>query len=299
MHAHSTLNPRRMLFALLGTLAFMLVEAFAGAWANSLALLTDAAHNLTDVIALGLSWYAMRLALRPAHAGKTYGYHRAGILVALLNSAALVGIALFIFYEAYRRLVTPPPVEANVLIVVSALAFAVNFGTAWLIHQGSEHDLNIRSAFVHLASDALATLAAFVAGVLIALSHIAVFDTLASIVIGLLILSSGLGIIRETVNILLESTPHGLDVDALVQDVLRVPGVRGVHDLHVWSLSQAMPALSAHVLIDDVMLHEGSVTQRSINSLLANKYGIVHSTLQLECAGCEPDALYCDMQTDR
>jgi cobalt-zinc-cadmium efflux system protein len=284
-----------MLLALAITLGFMLLEAASGVWANSLALITDAVHNLTDVVALALSWYAMRLALRPAHAGKTYGYHRAGILVALVNSSGLIGIALFIFYEAYRRLSNPVRVEENVLIVVAAVAFVVNLGTAWLLHRDSEHDLNVRSAFVHLAGDALSTLAAFAAGILIAIWHVEALDPLVSILIGLLILWSGLGIVRETVSILLEGTPSGLDIGALLQDVLRVQGVRGVHDLHVWSLSQDMRALSAHVLIDDVMLHEGSDIQRNINGLLANKYGIAHSTLQLECAGCEPDLLYCDL----
>ncbi len=299
MHTHShgsaLLTSQRILVALLITLAFMLVEAAAGLYANSLALLTDAAHNLTDVAALALSWYALRLTERPANSGKTYGYHRAGILVALANSMALVGIALFIFFEAYQRLLAPLHVEENVLIVVAALALLVNMGTALLVQRGSAHDLNVRSAFVHLLGDVVATFGALVAGIAIALTHLDALDALASMLIGVFILWSAWGIVRETVDILLESTPRGIDMSEMVRDLLRVNGVRGLHDLHVWSLSQAMRALSVHVLTEDVSLSAGADIQRSINQLLANKYGIAHSTLQLECAGCEPDQLYCNL----
>src|SRR5437764_3282480 len=170
MHAHAPATPQRLLTALAVTLAFMLAEAAAGVLANSLALLTDAAHNLMDVVALALSWYALRLALRPAHAGKTYGYHRAGILVALVNSSALIGLALVIFFQAYERLLAPPPVSEFALIIVATLGFATNTGSAWLLHRVSQQDLSIRSAFVHLASDALASVATLLAGILIALT---------------------------------------------------------------------------------------------------------------------------------
>jgi cobalt-zinc-cadmium efflux system protein len=291
----TSLTIRRLALALVITLAFVVVEALAGWYANSLALLTDAAHNFTDVIALGLSWYALRLTTRPAHAGKTFGYHRAGILIALLNSTTLVVIALGIFYEAYRRLVAPPQVEAGVLIVVAAIAFVVNVGTALLVRRGSENDLNLRSAFVHLAGDAVSTLGAILAGIGIALTGMAFLDPLASILIGALILWNAWGILRESVEILLESTPRDVDLQAMVGDLMRLPGVRGVHDLHVWSITQNMRALSAHILTDDTFISEGATVQREINALLRDKYGIAHAALQLECAGCEPDLLYCDL----
>ena len=296
-HAPQAANPtlRRLTLALGITLVFVVVEALAGWYANSLALLTDAAHNFTDVIALGLSWYALRLTTRPAHAGKTFGYHRAGILIALLNSTTLVLIALGISYEAYRRLIAPPQVQAGVLIVVAAIAFAVNLGTALLVRRGSENDLNLRSAFVHLAGDAVSTLGAILAGIGIALTGMAFLDPLASLLIGALILWNAWGILRESVEILLESTPRDVDVQVMVGDLMRVPGVRGVHDLHVWSITQNMRALSAHILTDDVLLSTGTTVQRDINELLSRKYGIAHAALQLECAGCEPDLLYCDM----
>jgi len=288
---------RRMALALFITLGFVVVEAAAGIIANSLALLTDAAHNLTDVIALALSWYALRLTLRPANSGKTFGYHRAGILIALFNSTTLVLIALGIFYEAYQRLLNPPQVEAGLMTIVAAIAFAVNVGTALLVKPGSDHDLNQRSAFVHLTGDALSTLGALAAGVLIMLTGWYVLDPLVSVFIGLLIVWNAWLIIRESVEILLEGTPRDIDVDLMVKDIQQVPGVRGVHDLHVWSITQNMRALSAHVLVDDEPLSVGAGIQRRINDVLQTQYNIAHATLQLECVGCEPDTLYCELNS--
>lgn len=285
----------RLAWSLGLTLAFVAVETTAGWWANSLALLTDAAHNLTDVLALALSWYAVRLTAQPAHAGKTFGYHRVGILVALLNSATLLIIALGIGYEAYQRFLNPPPVNAEVLIGVGALAFIVNAVTAWLVWRDSEHDLNLRSAFLHLLGDALSTLGAVAAGLLIALTGLNWLDPLAGALIGLLILFNAGAIIRETVDILLESTPRDVDMKAMVDDLLNIQGVRGVHDLHVWSLTRSLRACSAHVLTDDIPISASTTIQRELNALLAAKYQIRHTTLQLECEGCQPDLLYCDL----
>jgi len=293
----ASLTTRRLGLALVITLVFVVVEALAGLYANSLALLTDAAHNFTDVIALALSWYAVRLAGRDSHAGRTYGYHRAGILIALINSTTLALISLGIFYEAYRRLVAPPEVNAGVLVVVAVVAFLVNTGTALLVRRGSEKDLNLRSAFVHLAGDALSTFGAILAGVAIALTGWRFLDPLVSVFIGLLILWSAWGIVRGSVDILLEGTPHDVDMRAMVADLLRVKGVCGVHDLHVWSITQDMRALSAHVVTDDISISAGAAIQSNLNEVLAHKYHIAHATLQLECEGCQPDLLYCDMTT--
>src|SRR5712692_1142654 len=287
---------KRLVIALCVTSAFVVFEAFAGWRANSLALLSDAAHNLTDVIALALSWYALRLAAQPANAGKTFGYHRAGILVALVNSTTLVVIALGIFYEAFRRINSPLKVEANVLIGVGVVALLVNAGTAWLVERGSDKDLNLRSTFIHLMGDVIATIGAVVAGIIIALTGLNWLDPLVSALIGLLILGSAWGILRETIDILLEGTPRDIDMSKMVRALLQVPGVRGVHDLHVWSLTQNMRALSAHVVTDNILIGDGAAIQREINVVASRAYGIAHATLQLECAGCQPDLLYCNLE---
>ncbi len=286
---------QRLAVALFLTLAFVLVEAGAGFFANSLALLTDAAHNLTDVIALALSWYAVRLTLQPSNSQKTYGYHRAGILVALANSTTLVIIALGIFYEAYRRFMSPPEVKAGIMVVVGLIAVVVNFATAWLVRHGSDHDLNLRSAFVHLMGDVVSTMGAVVAGAIIYFTRADWLDPLVSVLIGILILYSAWGIVRETVEILLEATPRDLDMETMVEDIRGVDGVLGVHDLHVWSLTQNLRTMSAHILTADVPISRGAVIQSRVNELLSNRYNIAHATLQLECVDCEPDALYCDL----
>jgi cobalt-zinc-cadmium efflux system protein len=275
--------------------SFVIVEVIAGIFGNSLALLTDAAHNFTDVIALGLSWYALKIAAKPAHAGKTFGYHRVGILVALINSTTLILIALGIFYEAWKRFIAPPEVNSTLLIGVGALAFFVNFVTAWLVKDGSEHDLNLRSAFLHLMGDVLSTLGAVIAGVIIAFTRWNWLDPLVSALIGLFILWNAWGILRQSVGILLESAPESVDMDSMIQSMQKVDGVRGVHDLHVWSLNESLRALSAHIVIDDVSISQGACLQKRLNQMLEHEYNIRHATLQLECVECETKTLFCDI----
>src|SRR5687768_13515383 len=285
----------RLSFSLFLTLAFVIIEAGAGIFANSLALLTDAAHNLTDVIALGLTWFAVRITAQPANAQKTYGYHRAGILVALLNSTTLVLISLGIFYEAYRRFLSPPAVESSILIGVGLIAVVINLVTALLVHRGSEHDLNLRSAFVHLMGDVLSTVGAVVAGVIIYFTDANWLDPFVSVLIGFLILYNAWGILRDAVDILLEATPRDVDVQAMVKEIAQVDGVLGIHDIHVWSLTQSLRTMSAHILTDDVHISAGAEIQHQINEVLAHRYNITHATLQLECVDCFPDSLYCDL----
>jgi cobalt-zinc-cadmium efflux system protein len=284
----------RLSLSLFLTLAFVVIETGAGFFANSLALLTDAAHNLTDVIALGLSWYAVRLTTQPSNSQKTYGYHRAGILVALANSTTLVLISLGIFYEAYRRFTSPPEVKSTVLIVVGSIAVVINLVTAMLVQRGSEQDLNLRSVFLHLMGDVISTIGAVIAGVIIYFTHAEWLDPFVSVLIGFLILYNAFSILRETVDILLESTPRDVNMKAMVDDITQIKGVLGVHDLHVWSLTRNLRTMSAHILTEDLPISSGAEIQRQINELVFHHYHIGHATLQLECVDCEPDGLYCD-----
>jgi cobalt-zinc-cadmium efflux system protein len=286
---------KRLALSLGVTAAFVIVEVIAGFFGNSLALLTDAAHNFTDVIALGLSWYAIRIATQPAHSGKTFGYHRVGILVALVNSTTLVLIALGIFYEAYHRFITPQQVNAPILIGVGIVAFLVNAGTAWLVKDGSENDLNLRSAFLHLMGDVLSTIGAVIAGIIIAFTNWNWLDPLASILIGTFILWNAWVILRQATNILLENAPESFDMKSMVSDLLKVDGVRDVHDLHVWSINENLRALSAHIITDDVLVSAGFPIQRDLNEILVHKYNIRHATLQLECECTGQNLLYCDI----
>jgi cobalt-zinc-cadmium efflux system protein len=305
MHSHSHAHTHfgdiarqttsRLALSLALTLIFVFIEVTAGIIGNSLALLTDAAHNFTDVLALGLSWFAIRLTTQPSDARKTYGYHRAGILVALINSTTLVIISLCIFYEAWRRFMNPPEVQSGILIAVGLMAVVINLVTALLVRKGSEHDLNIRSAFLHLMGDVLSTVGAVIAGVIIYFTNANWLDPLVSVLIGFLILYNAWGILRDAMDILLEATPRDINTDNLVRDVMQVEGVLGVHDLHVWSLAENLRTMSAHILTDDLHISEGAHIQRQINGIVYHHYNIAHATLQLECVDCFPDSLYCDL----
>ena len=293
-HSHGRQTRFRLLLSLLITLGFVVVEAIAGTIAHSLALLTDAAHNVTDVAALALSWYALHLGERPAHAGKTYGYHRVGILAALANSTTLAFIAAGICFEAWHRFQAPEQVAADILMGVGAVALVVNLVTAWLVSHGAEHDLNLRSAFLHLMGDVLSTLGAILAGVGIYFTGLNWLDPLASVLIAGLILWNAWLILRETIDILLESTPRDIEMSIMVRDLMQIQGIRGVHDLHVWSLSRSLRFLSAHILVDDMPVSEAGRLRDRLAELMEHHYGIRHTTLQFETTGCSPDALYCN-----
>lgn len=298
-HTHAHFNDltrqtvRRLSLSLVVTLLFVFIEIAAGIFSNSLALLTDAAHNFTDVLALALSWWALRLTSQPPNQKKTYGYHRAGILAALANSTTLVVIALGIFYEAYHRFINPPEVQADVLIGVGVVAVLVNVVTALLVRRGAEHDLNIRSAFLHLMGDVFSTVGAVIAGVIIRYTDWNWLDPLVSVLIGFLILWSAWSIVRESIDILMESTPTDIDMDAMVRDISSVEGVRGVHDLHVWSITRGMRTLSAHLVTDNMAISKGASIQTKVNDVLFHRYNVNHATLQLECDDCMPDMRYC------
>jgi cobalt-zinc-cadmium efflux system protein len=300
-HAHSHLreaaqqSTRRLSLSLVLTLGFVFLEAAAGIFSNSLALLTDAAHNLTDVIALALSWFAIRITARPANERKTYGYHRVGILVALVNSTTLFLIALGIFYEAWRRFISPPEVQSGVLIGVGLIAVVVNIVTAMLVHKGSDSDLNLRSAFVHLMGDVLSTAGAVIAGIAIYFTGANWLDPLVSVLIGGLILYNAWGILREAVDILLEAKPRDINSAKLVEDMLEIEGVLGVHDLHIWSITQNLRTMSAHILTADLPISAGADIQRRVSEMVSRRYQISHATLQLECVDCLPDSMYCDL----
>lgn len=284
---------RRMALSLGITLIFVFVEIAAGLFSNSLALLTDAAHNFTDVLALALSWWALRLTTQPASHQRTFGYHRAGILAALVNSTTLLIITIGIFYEAYHRFIDPPDVQADVLIGVGLIAVIINVVTALLVRRGAESDLNIRAAFLHLVGDVLSTIGAVIAGVLIRFTDWNWLDPLVSVLIGLLILWSAWSILREAIAILMESTPTDIDMNAMITDITSVDGVRGVHDLHVWSITRSMRALSAHLVTDDQVISKGASVQRRVNEVLYHKYNVSHATLQLECDECMPNRQNC------
>ena len=284
----------RLSLALFLTLAFVFIEAAAGIFANSLALLTDAAHDLTDVIALGLSWYAIRLTSQPANAHKTYGYHRAGILVALVNSTTLVLISLGIFYEAYRRFISPPDVQSSVLIGVGLIAVVINLVTALLVHRGSQNDLNLRSAFIHLIGDVLSTVGAVIAGVIIYFTNANWLDPFVSVLIGFLILYNAWSILRDFWTFC-SNLPTRCEYQNNGEG--HSPGRRCTRCSRSACLesTQNLRTMSAHILTDDLPISAGVNIQHQINEIVFHRYNIAHATLQLECIYCLPNSLYCDL----
>jgi cobalt-zinc-cadmium efflux system protein len=296
-HAHFPVegaqgNAFKIGFAL--TSAFVLVEFTAGFFFNSLALISDAGHNLTDALALAFSWWALRMTRRAANYNKTYGYHRAGILAAMFNALTLALISIYIFYEGIHRLTNPPEVEGWAITGVASLALLVNLFVAWLLFRWSRQDLNTRSAFVHIATDAVASVGVIFAGVLEAITGWKAVDPLISILIGALILWSGWGIIKESVNILLEGIPDGLDMVGLIDALKSQPRVSDVHDLHVWTIGSGFRALSCHLKVDDeCSLAEANQTVKQISHMLEEEYDIRHATIQVECQSCELDKSFC------
>ncbi len=252
---------------------------------------------MTDALAVGFSLWAMSLAKKKPTPDKTFGYYRAGILAAALNAGTLVLIALFIFYEGVSRLVHPERVEGGIIIVVAAIAAVLNGAIAFMLSAGS-NDLNVRSTFVHMAGDALSAVGVIIAGVGILLTGWQFLDPLSSLFIGLFILWSSWGIVRETVNILMEGTPAGLNMGQLIADMNSVEGVNTVHDVHVWTIGNDRFALSAHVNTGNCTVMAASQYFVRLNELLETKYDIVHSTLQAECAECDPNDQYCSFGAD-
>lgn len=287
VHAHGAGNPTRVLKISLGvTLAYIVLLVVAGVRAHSLALLSEAGHNLSDFLALLLSLVAVYFQSRPASSTKTYGYQRAGVLAALVNASSLVIVSFFIFYEAFRRLQHPEHVQAGLMMAVAAAGVIMNGAIALLLYR-SGGDVNIRSALLHELGDTLSTAAVIVGGWAILITGDYWIDSALSIGIGALILWSGFGIVRETLNILLEGTPRGMKLERIESAIREIEGVNDVHDLHVWSIGSDTHALSCHIAIADIPPSISEKILRDVKDRLLHDFRIDHTTIQFEHAECE------------
>ncbi len=272
---------RRLRWAILLNGLFIALELAAGVTVNSLALISDAWHNLTDVLGLGIAWFAVRQIRRPADSVRTFGYHRAGILAAVGNSLFLGVVTLTLFLEALQRLRHPPAAGGGVILAVAAVGVAVN-GTVALSLRHSGRDLNLRSAFLHMLGDALVSFGVVVAGAGILWTGWDWLDPLAGLLVGAFILAGAWRIVREAVNVLMEGSPQGLNVREVSAAIADVPGVLGVHHLHVWSLGGDLTALSCHVEVEDQSISAGGLVVERIRRELHYRYRISHATIQLE-----------------
>jgi cobalt-zinc-cadmium efflux system protein len=289
---------QRLRWAVLLTSLILAAEVVGGILANSLALLSDAGHLFTDVAALVLSLLAVRVVQRPSNRRMTFGYHRVGILVALFNAVTLVGITGAIFWGAAQRFRDPPEVEGGLTLAVAAAGLVVNGVVMGLLWGQQRANLTLRSAFLHVIGDTLGSLAVIASGAIILATGWFWSDPAISVFIGLIIAFGAWRILREGLSVLVEAAPAGLNVEELAAALARVPGVRDVHDLHVWSIAPGLRALSCHVRMDDRPISEGDRILERANELLAGRFAIAHSTIQMETTECEPNSFGCCLPVD-
>lgn len=294
-HSHhhggrSTKSLKGLKLALVITFVYMIVEAVGGWIVNSLALVADAGHMFTDVGALALTLGAIWFASRPATSKKTYGYYRTEILAAFINGIALVLLSIWIIYEAAERWADPPAISGPEMTLIAAGGLIVNIVAAFLLHSGDEHDLNLRGAWLHVMGDLLGSVAAIIAGILILTMGWTWADPLTSVLISLIIIVSAWRLILESVNVLLEGTPRHIDLSAVELAIAQTEGVAGVHDLHIWTISSGIDALSVHITHGDSVEHSDLLV--AVRDRLHNTFGIDHLTIQMETLDEQAEALY-------
>lgn len=286
-------------WSLAATVIFVIIELFAGIRAHSLALISDAGHNLTDALALLLAWFGVYLGTKPADERHTYGYHRGGVLAAFVNALSLVAISAWILWESASRLRHPEPVAATVMLAVATLGLLMNGAIMLALRSASHNDINIRGAFVHMLGDALGSAAIIAGAIAIHYTGWQRVDPVLSIAIAVLIIWTAWDIIRESLSILLEGLPRGMklnDVDAAMR---QVEGVLDVHDLHIWSLGSSTRALSCHVLIEDVPPSASDCVLQRINGMLAERFHVYHTTVQFEHVSCSISETGCAIPVSR
>jgi cobalt-zinc-cadmium efflux system protein len=275
-------SQKRLLLSLAVTIVIFIAEALGGILSQSLALLSDAGHVLTDAFALGLSLIALLIMKRPSDYKATYGYQRIGILAALINGISLVAIAIFIFKEAFNRFHAPPEINSSVMLSIAAAGFAGNLIMAWILGH-KHHDLNMKSVWLHVLGDTVSSAGVIIAGLIIKFTGWVLADTIASGIVGCMIIIGGVRVIKEALWIFLELSPIGFHADEISEKLSKVEGVINIHDVHIWSIGHGIPAFSAHVQIHDQKISEADTIRQEIEHLLEHT-GIRHSVIQIECA---------------
>lgn len=284
---------RDLLVALAITVLMMVAEIVGGLISNSLALLSDAGHMFTDNLALLLSFFAMKFAAMPATGRKTFGFYRLEILAAFVNGIVLVLISFYIMYEAYLRILHPEPVAGTLMLVIAAIGLVANIIGAIVLNKHSSTSLNIRGAYLHILGDALSSVAVVIGGFIILYTGWYLVDPLLSILISLVIIYGAWALVKESVNILLESVPSHINIDTVSSEIRKIEGVRDVYHIHVWTITSGVYAMSAHVIIDDQMVSLNRELLDRISVVVADKFKVMHSTIQIECEKCDLSAVCC------
>lgn len=273
--------------------SIFIAECTGGLISNSIALLSDAGHVLTDTFAIGLSLIAAEITKRPSDFRATYGYHRFGLIAALLNGISLVGISIYIFFESYRRFKNPVDIDINLMLGIAFLGLIGNLSMTLILGKGHE-DLNIKSAWLHIVGDTLSSIAVIISGIVIKLSGWRIIDPVTGIIIGLIIILGGIRVIKEALHIFLELTPPGFEPEEIVTELKGIHGILGIHDVHLWAITKGQIAFSCHVYVKDQRLSELECIKKEIEKRLKDK-GINHIMIQFECQECEEAHLYCKM----
>ncbi|MBI4186720.1 MAG: cation transporter [Chloroflexi bacterium] len=305
MHAHNHDNAghqapsgdRQIKIALAIVVMIMVAEVIGGILSNSLALLSDAGHMLVDALALGLALFAIIMARRPATETRTYGYHRVEIMAALANGVTLTLLAIYIAYEAYQRFAAPPEVQASLMLLIASIGLVANVAAMLVLRRAGSSSLNIRAALWHVIGDTVSSVGVIAAAGIMAVTGWYVADPIIAVLIAVLILLGSIGLVKKSVDILLETVPGHVEMDKVVKTIKNVPGVKHVHDVHIWTITSNLHALSAHLIIEDQRVSTSGEIVDMVNRELSRHFNITHTTLQLECGNCEtcPSGLICDI----
>jgi cobalt-zinc-cadmium efflux system protein len=301
MHEHNHHEIREMeskglLKAMFFTGSFMLFEFVGGILTGSLALLADSGHMLVDFSSLLMSFLALKLSLRPATKKRTYGLYRLEILAALINGITLALICLLIFREAYERIISPRTINEGGMLAVAFIGLLANLAAYFSLRKGKS--LNVRSALLHVLGDTLSSAGIIIGGIVIFFTRLYLIDPILSILISLIILFSAYRVSTEAINILMEATPKGIKVEKVISQVEKVKGVKNIHDIHIWTISSGLHALSAHLLIDDQLVSKASDIVKEVESVLKKNFGITHTTIQIECKAC-PNGIICQIGKEK
>ena len=303
-HTHQPIKPnsrissssqRNLLIVLSITAVVMIAEIIGGLLANSLALLSDAGHMLTDILALGLSVVAMNFAQKPPTASKTFGFYRLEILAAFFNGLLLLFVSFYIFYKAYHRLLHPEEIKGLFMLVVATIGLFANGVGIVILRKSAHKSLNVKSAFFHLVGDTVSSGGVIVGGLLILYTGWYLVDPIISILIGILILRGAYALVMESVDIFLEAAPKDVNVEKMLDDLHEIEGIKEIHHLHLWTITSGIYAMSAHVLIEDLLTSKSAQILNEIEKLLRDKYNIEHTTVQFESESCGDDLLSCNI----
>jgi cobalt-zinc-cadmium efflux system protein len=294
-HEDVLLAGKRLKYSIILSVTILVAEIIGGLLSNSLALLSDAGHVFADIIALGLSWYAVRQAMRPSDSRMTFGYHRIGVIVAIVNAVSIFVIAAIILYEAFNRFRQPPEVKSVLMMSIAFVGLAANILVTWWLRRAQHSNINIRSAFWHAAGDALASVGVIIGGLIILFTGQFLVDPIVSVLISLIILWAAWSILREGFRVIIEATPRDVDIMKMIGVLKQIGGVKDVHDIHVWSISPELRAMNGHILIEDISTSDAAVIRSKIEEIVREQFHIEHTTLQMECTTCSPGDLFCKL----